>query len=203
MAGSLFSLSETAVRSRRRRIVRIATPRRLQSCLFLGAERRRGRGGGAGVPPHEGEGKPAADQQQHRAGQPQHGIAQGEGRTEEHEFAITGDDELEDLAVAVAGLETLAHQQAQVAGDVGVRIVDRFPLADHAAQVLRQGPGARLQGRVGQDLVGLDRPGRPRQQQGQREGEGGGGEDGAHRAHSAGRGAAGAARALRAGAPTR
>src|SRR5947207_11900416 len=45
--------------------------------------------------------------------------------------------EIEHLRIAVAGLETLAHQEPQVAGERRVRIVDRLVLTHHAAQFAR------------------------------------------------------------------
>ena len=62
--------------------------------------------------------------------------------------------------VAVALLQPLAHDQAQVLGERRVGIVDRLVLADEAAQLRRDLPGAMLQGRILQHLVGLDGVGR-------------------------------------------
>ena len=74
---------------------------------------------------------------------------------EQHELAIAGDDEIHDLLIAVAGLQPLAHQQPQVFGQGRVGIVDRLVLAHETAQALRDGPGAGLQRRIRQHLVGL------------------------------------------------
>ena len=46
----------------------------------------------------------------------------------------------------------LAHDPAQVAGEIGVGIVDRLVLADQAAQLLGQPARALLERRVVQDL---------------------------------------------------
>ena len=61
-----------------------------------------------------------------------------EPRLEQHELAVARDQEIEHLAVAVAGLQPLAHQEPQVARQRRIGIVDRLVLADHAAQFARQ-----------------------------------------------------------------
>ena len=126
---------------------------------------------------------------------------------EQHEFAVAGDQEVEHLGVAVAGLEPLAHQHPQVVRQRRVGIVDRLVLADHAAQFLGQRAGTGFQDRVRQHLLGLDRPQRRhrREQQDERHGEYRRQQEaqarGGHGAHSAACSAAGAF--ARRGAPTR
>ncbi len=75
---------------------------------------------------------------------------------QQHELAVAILDEAHHLGVAVAGLQPLAHEQAQVARQRRVAVVDRLVLADEAAQARGDGARARLELRVGQDLVGLD-----------------------------------------------
>ena len=75
---------------------------------------------------------------------------------QQNEFAIARHHVIDHLAVAVAGLEPLAHQQAQIARQRRLGIVDRLILADHAAQVVRDRTGAGLQRRIGQNFVHLD-----------------------------------------------
>ena len=85
-----------------------------------------------------------------------------EARLQQHELAVAGDDEILDLLVAVAGLQPLAHQQAEILGERRVGIVDRLVLADETAQAFGDVPGPRLERRVWQHLVGLDGLGRKR-----------------------------------------
>lgn len=59
-----------------------------------------------------------------------------------------------DLPVGVAAHEHLAHLAAQVLREVGVRVGDGLVLADQAAQLVAECPGAGLEGGVGQHLVG-------------------------------------------------
>ena len=77
-----------------------------------------------------------------------------ERRFEAGEIAVAGGDVIDHRAVAVAGLEAFAHQQAEIAGQGGVAVVDRLVLADEAAQILADLAGSRLEGGVAQHLVG-------------------------------------------------
>jgi len=52
----------------------------------------------------------------------------GDSRLEQHELAVARDQVFAHLRVAVARLEPLAHQNAQVAGERRVGIVDRLIL---------------------------------------------------------------------------
>ncbi len=87
-----------------------------------------------------------------------------EAGLEEHELAVTGDQVIEHLGVAVAGFQPFAHQQAKVAGERRIGIVDRLVLAHHAAQFMREAACARLELGVGQDFVGLHGKARRRAQ---------------------------------------
>ena len=80
-----------------------------------------------------------------------------ERRPQQHELAVAVLDELRHLAVAVARLQALAHEQAQIARERRVAVVDRLVLADEAAQAGRDVPRARFERRIGEDLVGLHR----------------------------------------------
>src|SRR6185312_16118433 len=85
-----------------------------------------------------------------------------EPRLEQDELAIARDQEVEHLAITVAGGEPLPHQNAQVTRKRRFRIVDRLILANHAAYFARDFARARLQRRVFQHLVRLDRQRRQR-----------------------------------------
>ena len=61
-------------------------------------------------------------------------VCHSKRRLEQHELAVARDQKIEHLPVAVAGVQPLAHQQAQVVRERRVGIVDRLVLADHAAQ---------------------------------------------------------------------
>jgi hypothetical protein len=95
----------------------------------------------------------AGQQQQRR--QPQQQRLQLERRPQEHELAVAGLDEGQHLAVAVAGGEALAHDDAQVVGQGRAGVVDRLILADDAAQFLGELAGARFERGVVQHLAGL------------------------------------------------
>ena len=79
-----------------------------------------------------------------------------QARALEGELAVAGLDEGQHGGVGVAGGEALAHKQAQVAGELGVAVVDRLVLADEAAQLLGEVSGAGLERGVLQHLAGLD-----------------------------------------------
>ena len=82
-------------------------------------------------------------------------VCKREPRLEQDELAVARDQKIDHALVAVAGLQSLAHEDAQIARERRVRIVDRLVLADHAAQLLGEHTRARLERSVGQDLVGL------------------------------------------------
>ena len=113
-----------------------------------------------------------AGEEQER-GQPQQQRVPAQARAQEDELAVAGFDEGEHGGVAVAGGEALAHEEAQVAGELGVAVVDRLVLADEAAQLLGDVAGAGLERGVLQHLAGLDGVGgRPCARE-EEEGEGG------------------------------
>ena len=92
-------------------------------------------------PPRRGRGnrptqQPAAGQQHHGRTEPQQPGGRLHRRLEQDEVAVALGDVGEHLRVAVAGDQPVAHQPAQVAGEVGIGIVDRLVLADEAAQLL-------------------------------------------------------------------
>src|SRR6185312_10113043 len=72
-----------------------------------------------------------------------------------HVVAVAIDDVLDDLCVAIAGDQALAHEDAKIVCEVGVGFIDRFILADDAAQTAADLAGARLERRVGQHLLWL------------------------------------------------
>ena len=105
---------------------------------------------------------------------------QGEHRLQEHELAIAVDKILTHLVVAVASRQPLAHDDANLMGEVGVRSVDILVLADEAAQPLGNRTGPRFERGIGQHLVRIDRKGRQRQPDQRDKGE-----DGSHCAGAA------------------
>ena len=109
------------------------------------------------APARRHEQRDAAGNQYARRRQPQDQGLPFESRPQQHEFAVARHHVVDHLAVRIAGLEALAHQKAQVAGERRVGIVDRLVLAHHAAQIVRQLTRPPFQHRVGQHLVGLDR----------------------------------------------
>jgi hypothetical protein len=72
-------------------------------------------------------------------------------------LAVARGEEIEHLGIAVAGLEPLAHQQSQVAGERRVGIVDRLVLAHHAAQLARKRACTSFQLRIAEDFIRLHR----------------------------------------------
>ena len=81
------------------------------------------------------------------------------GGSSSTKIAVTRDDVVEHLAVAIAGRQQLAHQHAQIVGEIGVQLLDRLVLAYEAAQFPADRFGARLEHRIGEPLGGLERPG--------------------------------------------
>ncbi len=77
-------------------------------------------------------------------------------RPQQDEFTVAGNHEIDHLGVAVADLEPVAHEQAQIARQRRLGIVDRLVLAHHAAQFVRNRAGARFQRRVRENLIHLD-----------------------------------------------
>ena len=74
----------------------------------------------------------------------------------QHEFTVSRHDIIKNLLIAIAIDQPLAHDKPQIAGKLGIGIVDRLVLADHAAQFRRQGPRPMFQGGIGQHLIGID-----------------------------------------------
>ena len=151
--------------------------------------RHRGRAGdrvaGAPAQPDEDDGAGRGERQRRcPPQQPGRGL---EGRLQQHEVAIALHHEGHDLVVALAGDQALAHQDAEVAGQRRVGLVDRLVLAHQATQLPPDGAGARLQGGIVQHLAGLDRRARPGRQarQGDERGEGGDGGPARRRSHAA------------------
>ena len=141
----------------------ISSARRLRSASL--------RGSGAPVRPAPQQGVDAAgtEQQQQRGPAPEQQGLRLEGRIEENEIAVAGNQIGLHLIVAVAGREPLAHDHAQIMGEIGVGFVDRLVLADEAAQLPADGPRAGLQRRILQHLRRLDGEGGGRQNERQQQ----------------------------------
>lgn len=58
----------------------------------------------------------------------------GEAWPQQHKFAVTGDQEIKYLRVAVTVLQPLADQHAQIVGERRFGIVNRLVLTHHAPQ---------------------------------------------------------------------
>ena len=84
---------------------------------------------------------------------PQQQRAHIQRRPQQYEIAVARADIGDDLRVAVAGRDALAHQQSQIVREIGLGILDRLIAADEAAQLLPDRPGPRFQRRVRQHLV--------------------------------------------------
>src|SRR5262249_26041810 len=78
-------------------------------------------------------------------------------RPQQHKLAVTRDQKIDHLLVALARLQSFTHEDAQVARERCVGIIDRLVLADHAAQLLRERAGACFQPSIRKDFVGPDR----------------------------------------------
>ena len=116
------------------------------------------------MPAPEQEGGGAAQQQHDDRRAPKERVAGRKGRPEQNELAIAIDHIGDHLVVGVAGDETVADQDAQIARQLGVGIIDRLVLTDHAAQAGRDIACAVLKRRIVEDLVGIDGMGRRRAQ---------------------------------------
>jgi hypothetical protein len=95
------------------------------------------------------------ERQEGERAEPQDERMEPEARLQEDELAVAVDEIVDDLIVAVAGHQAFAHQQAQVAGERRVGIVDRLVLAHEAADVDGYGAGPGLELGIAQHLVGL------------------------------------------------
>jgi hypothetical protein len=114
---------------------------------------------------------PNAAKQERARPQPQnHGLSL-EWRVQQDIIPIAIDNILPRLDVAVARYETLTKQNPQIAGQIGIRIVDRLVLTDQTPKVPAQCAGSGLQLRILQDLVRLNGQNRihPYHQQRQKE----------------------------------
>ena len=85
-------------------------------------------------------------------------VCHSNGGLQQDELPVAIDKKALHLLIAVAGLQAVSHEDADVAGQFGVAVVDRLVLADEAPQSLGNRARARLELRVLQDLVRLDRP---------------------------------------------
>ncbi len=88
---------------------------------------------------------------------------------QQNKLAIARNDIVDDLVVAVAFCQPVAHQQTQIAREIGIGIVDGLILADHAAKLRGNLPRPRLERRVAQHLIRLDCGGTDREQYGQKQ----------------------------------
>src|SRR5205807_8203858 len=66
-------------------------------------------------------------------------------RPEQHELALTRDQKIDYLLVALTRLQSFAHEDTQIARERRIGIVDRLILADHAAQLLGESARACFQ----------------------------------------------------------
>src|SRR5260370_1432420 len=82
-----------------------------------------------------GKSAPAHDQQHHRHELQEISVV-AHGWLHQNEDAVSGHQKVLDLVVALARLDLLADQPAQIGGERRIRLVDRLPLADEAAQFL-------------------------------------------------------------------
>ena len=83
----------------------------------------------------------SADQEHRRRREPQDPGVPVEARQQQHEFAIAVDEVLPHLVVGVALRQPLAHQQPQIAGEIGIGIVDVLVLADKTPDALAKSRG--------------------------------------------------------------
>jgi hypothetical protein len=137
----------------------------VKGCLFIWAEVRRH---GAETPAagHDEQHDQTNDQQPRRR-KPQQQRMALDARPQQDELAVTIDQELPHLFVGIAGSQPLAHQDADILGEVRIAVIDRFVLADEAPQFGGDIAGALFQPRIGQHFIRVNRQGhrRNRQQQ--------------------------------------
>src|SRR4249919_965408 len=86
------------------------------------------------APAHDGRNDEPACQQHQRGPKPQQPGLGLDLRAIQHEFAVTGDQEILDLAIRLALPHQVQYFPAQVAGDLCVGVRQRLVLAHHAAQ---------------------------------------------------------------------
>src|SRR6516165_3910904 len=114
-------------------------------------------------PPRRNADQPGSNgEDQERPEPKQQGLAV-EARLQQNELAVTVDQEIAYLRIAAPGRELLADKDAQVMGELGVGFIDRFVLADEAAELAGEQPRARLELWIAEHLTGLDGERRARQ----------------------------------------
>src|SRR5690554_5250516 len=73
-----------------------------------------------------------ADQQENGRRYPENNGMKRHDRAQQHELAVTRDDIVDDLGIGIARNQPFAYEQAKIARQFGVRIVDRLVLAHKA-----------------------------------------------------------------------
>src|SRR5262249_61399833 len=101
---------------------------------------------------------------------PQRGMPR-KSRPQQTELAVTRDQKIDHLLVALARLQSFAHKDTQVAREWRIGIVDRLILADHAAQLHGESARTCFQRSVGKDFVGPERNRRRENQEPEHRGE--------------------------------
>ena len=96
------------------------------------------------------------DGEDQEGAEPEQQRLEAETRTQQHELPVARHEEIADLRIRFSGAQLLADEGAQIMGESGVRIVDRFVLADEAAELAREGARPCLESLIGEHLVRLD-----------------------------------------------
>ena len=81
------------------------------------------------------------------------------GRAQQYEIAVSVMDIGNDLFIAVPRHQPFTHQDTQIAGQIGIAVINGLVLTDQTAQFLGNLPRAGLHRRIGQFLVRHDRQG--------------------------------------------
>src|SRR5271165_7172705 len=111
---------------------------------------------------HDAEDDGAAQQQHDEWSAPNEQGLRFQRRPESHELAVAVRHEREYRVIALSGHQHLAHLPAQIDGQIGIGVGDRFFLADETAELQGDALEARLQRVIFELPVGVHglRPGR-------------------------------------------
>jgi hypothetical protein len=101
----------------------------------------------------QSESQITAGQKQQQWSKPQKKGLWGKSRPQQYEFAIAGNNEVDDVFLAVACFQPFSNKQAQIPGKRRIRIVDRLILAHQATQLCGNLPGRRLKHRIVKDFI--------------------------------------------------
>src|SRR6516225_1969555 len=85
----------------------------------------------------EHEDAACSHEQHRRRSKLQQRVMPRKSRLQQHELAVTRDQKIDHLLIALARVQSFTHKDTQIAREWRIGIVDRLILADHPAHLLR------------------------------------------------------------------